>query len=94
MDKVGNPTYTIKIKSISGKELKASGVKEVQGQPVEEKQNYTYREPIPNYMNHEIALIEQYKKHGDTGVEDYKKVINSLYDAMKDAKAKLTSTKA
>lgn len=92
MDSQGSMTFTIKPERLTGAQILERGLAGPSDK-IDPGANYNYRHRIPNYMNHEVRLIEQYRLHGTVGVEDYKKAINDLYEAMKEARAAMKRQK-
>lgn len=56
---------------MKGSELLLTGVKEVEGKPIEKEKTYLIHNPLLQEKNHKRRLIRAYRKSGFEGVERY-----------------------
>jgi hypothetical protein len=62
---------------IDGESLIISGVKEVEGKPVDLKATYRKKELVSAPMNHKKNMKKLYYMHGINGVKNYMQAVNS-----------------
>jgi uncharacterized protein YccT (UPF0319 family) len=73
-------THKIEKERVAGAEVIASGVTEVDGKPVEAKENYIRRKAVPVPINHNRQMKRLYNKHGAAGVGMYIGAVNKYME--------------
>ena len=71
----GSLMFSIQSERILGKDLPKEFKKNNDWSPME---YYTRKVRVPVFLNHEVNLIECYKKHGKEGINGYVESINGI----------------
>jgi hypothetical protein len=80
-------TETVVTDSVYGFELLRDGIKEVQGKPVDPKQEYRRKKGIPVAVNHNRQMKRLYNQIGLKGVAMYANAVQRFVTAQQSANA-------
>lgn len=66
-----------KVEQVSGAEVIASGVKEINGAPVNPNGHYRKKQPVRAPLNHNKHMKRLYYQQGEKGVQNY---VNAVHE--------------